>query len=360
MAYSIASTDSSDGTRTSTRPLTTDHSAARGAAANRAIRVIVADGTRMGSQLIADALKTDLRFDVAGVCAASDEVLERAAAVQPDVVIINVNLDDQPLKGFEVAKQLRTVHSGTKVIVLLDSPKRDLVIRAFGSGARGIFCRAQSIEALRKCICIVHAGQVWASSEELRIVLETFAESAPTRLVDSRGAVLLSKREQDVVRCVTEGLTNREIAQRLKLSEHTVKNYIFRIFDKLGVSTRVEVVLYAFSQRGAAGAGSPPLSEVERTRKAAEEGVGPAQLKLAEMYREGQGVGRDQLASYMWFLVADSMGRELCARAHAALDAASGELSRGEIEAAGRMATEWLDQHGYRLSLPARGAKAAD
>jgi DNA-binding CsgD family transcriptional regulator len=63
----------------------------------------------------------------------------------------------------------------------------------------------------------------------------------------SASGVSLSKREQDVVRCVAEGLTNREIAGRLTLTEHTVKNYLFRIFDKLGVSSRVEVVLYAFN-----------------------------------------------------------------------------------------------------------------
>jgi len=67
------------------------------------------------------------------------------------------------------------------------------------------------------------------------------------RVIDARGAALLSRREQEVVRCVAEGLSNREIAQRLGLTEHTVKNYLFRIFDKLGVSKRVEVVLYAYS-----------------------------------------------------------------------------------------------------------------
>jgi DNA-binding CsgD family transcriptional regulator len=66
-------------------------------------------------------------------------------------------------------------------------------------------------------------------------------------MIDAKGAILLSRREQEVVRCVAEGLSNREIAQRLGLTEHTVKNYLFRIFDKLGVSKRVEVVLYAYS-----------------------------------------------------------------------------------------------------------------
>jgi len=72
-------------------------------------------------------------------------------------------------------------------------------------------------------------------------------EALPMRMIDAKGAVLLSRREQEVVRCVAEGLSNREIAQRLGLTEHTVKNYLFRIFDKLGVSKRVEVVLYAYS-----------------------------------------------------------------------------------------------------------------
>src|SRR5437879_6164868 len=282
-------------TRVSTIPLRQNRVTVEESRANHTIRVVVADGTRMGSQLIADALKGDPRFAVAGVCVTAQEVFETVASCSPDVVVVSVNLEEQPLKGFDVAKQLRSTQPATKVILLLDSPKRDLVVRAFGSGARGVFCRAKSIEALRKCICIVDAGQVWASSEELHFVLETLAESAPSRLVDARGTVLLSKREQDVVRCVTEGLTNREIAQRLKLSEHTVKNYIFRIFDKLGVSTRVEMVLYAFSQRspvqppGSSDLAGKQLPEIERNRRRAEEGVGAAQLRLAEMYQEGRG-----------------------------------------------------------------------
>jgi DNA-binding CsgD family transcriptional regulator len=78
-------------------------------------------------------------------------------------------------------------------------------------------------------------------------LLEALGEALPLRVIDARGTELLSRREQEVVRCVAEGLSNREIAQRLGLTEHTVKNYLFRIFDKLGVSKRVEVVLYAYS-----------------------------------------------------------------------------------------------------------------
>ena len=77
--------------------------------------------------------------------------------------------------------------------------------------------------------------------------MEAFSQLAPLRVVNSEGLRLLAKREEDVVRLVAEGMTNREIAGELGLSEHTVKNYLFRIFDKLGISSRVELVLYVVS-----------------------------------------------------------------------------------------------------------------
>ncbi|HEY6293433.1 MAG TPA: response regulator transcription factor, partial [Terriglobia bacterium] len=98
------------------------------------------------------------------------------------------------------------------------------------------------------CIACVHEGQIWASAEELGFVLEALREPQPLRVANHAGAPLLTKREMAVVRCVAEGLTNREVAAQLGLSEHTVKNYMFRIFDKLGVSSRVELVLYVASQ----------------------------------------------------------------------------------------------------------------
>src|SRR5439155_2835648 len=108
------------------------------------------------------------------------------------------------------------------------------------------------LKLLGKCILCVHQGQVWASSDELLYLLAAVAQPVPMRFTSVTGNSLLSARELDVVRCVAEGLSNREIASRLTLREHTVKNYLFRIFDKLGVSSRVEVVLYALAGGGAA------------------------------------------------------------------------------------------------------------
>ena len=85
------------------------------------------------------------------------------------------------------------------------------------------------------------------------------------RVVDANGVNLLTNREEDVVRLVAEGLTNREIAERLKLSEHTIKNYVFRIFDKLGINTRVELVLYATTHHKETGTSRTSFDEDPRS-----------------------------------------------------------------------------------------------
>jgi len=208
---------------------------------------LAADSNRMNNQLLADALMRDNRFRVLEGEPTAEAIVSAAEKEMLDIVILSPVLEDDSTKGFRVARQLRAARPETRIIILLDSCERSAVTEAFRSGARGIFCRNESLKSLAKCISCVHDGQIWASSRELRYLLEAFSETMPMRLVDASGTSILSRREQDVVRCVAEGLSNREIATRLHLTEHTVKNYLFRIFDKLGVSSRVEVVLYAFS-----------------------------------------------------------------------------------------------------------------
>lgn len=102
---------------------------------------------------------------------------------------------------------------------------------------------------LPKCIESVHNGQIWAGTKELEYLVSAVASSRPLRVVDACGRNILSKREDEVVALVADGLTNREVSEMLKLSEHTVKSYLFKIFEKLGISTRVELVLYALAEQ---------------------------------------------------------------------------------------------------------------
>ncbi len=218
-------------------------------AADKTLRVLVADSTLLTGRLIADALSRDRKLSITDVKRSS--VVAMASSLEPHVVILSEALEGISGRGFEVLTELRAAVPETRVVMLIDSAERDLVVESFRRGARGVFCRSDALTMLPRCVYRVHEGQLWVSSAQLEYLLETLDEAPVTRLVNAQGTVLLSKREQDVTRCLAAGLTNREIAQQLKISQNTVKNYLFRIFNKLGVSSRVEVVLYAAGQRRA-------------------------------------------------------------------------------------------------------------
>jgi two-component system nitrate/nitrite response regulator NarL len=102
------------------------------------------------------------------------------------------------------------------------------------------------------CVQAVHRGEVWASSEELRFVFSALPQIPLDGTIDgesTKRAVLLTKREEGLARLVAEGFTNRDISRHMNLSENTVRNYLFRIFNKLGTSNRLELALHVINQR---------------------------------------------------------------------------------------------------------------
>lgn len=215
------------------------------------IRVLVADDTRIHTDLLAEALRRDRQLEVVASPDRSRDLVETVKQNRVSVVVLSSNIDEEPLRGFELLRQLRASNSGILAIMLLDSSKRETVLQAFHAGARGIFSRHDSVDSLSKCIRSVYEGQVWATSEQVSFAVEALAGYPVVRALDANGLSLLSKREMDVVRSLAEGLTNREIAERLGLSQHTIKNYLFRVYDKLGVSSRLELLFMTMSQAGA-------------------------------------------------------------------------------------------------------------
>jgi two-component system, NarL family, nitrate/nitrite response regulator NarL len=246
------------------------------------IRVLVADRTRMNSQLVADALARGQNFQVAEAEPNEAAILEAVGHESPDVILLSSTLEDDPTKGSHVARHLRIAYPKINIVMLLDASEADAVVEAFRAGSRGVFCRKEPLDNLAKCIRSAHAGQVWANSRELGYLLKALAEDMPTRWGGTSDLSLLSKREQDVVRCVADGLSNREIARQLKLTEHTVKNYLFRVFNKLGVSSRVELVLYAFRLAQS----SPPSSHGMR---ASQQVDAPDDVKLGKAQKLSSG-----------------------------------------------------------------------
>jgi DNA-binding NarL/FixJ family response regulator len=205
----------------------------------------------MGCQLLREVLvRSRLNtFKVVSCAVSRDQIIDAMKRLHVDVALISENLEDGPLAGFRVLNDLRLSHPKTRVVILLRSARDELVVDAFRGGAKGVFCRTETWQHLRKCIQAVHKGQVWVNSHQLHSVLEALVTAIPLRLVNPHGGKLLTKREEDVVRQVADGLTNRGVAHKLGLTEHTVSNYLFRIYDKLGISSRVELVLYALKQQ---------------------------------------------------------------------------------------------------------------
>jgi DNA-binding NarL/FixJ family response regulator len=278
------------------------------------IRVLVADSSRIHTNLLAEALKRDVHLEVIPFDSESRHLASAAMTLDIDVLVINANLDEQASRGFEVLRELHIVNSVIRAVVLMDTLNDEMVLSAFRAGARGIFGKNQPVEVLCQCVRCVYQGQIWANSRELSLAVEALANSPTVRTVNARGLTLLSKREIQVVHCLAEGLNNREIADRLKLSQHTVKNHLFRIFDKLGVSSRIELLSMTLSQPSTAPLaleGPKNASNQQGFRddfallqKAADAGLPAAQLTLAQIYLARRTDPRDAVRAYTWYLVA--------------------------------------------------------
>lgn len=215
-------------------------------ASSSPIPILIADSNRMQSQLLISALRRHSEFEITACSMDTVSILDAVADKLPRVALLSLSsLTNMP----EALTTLRRFHMSRPEIpkvLLAESVNRELVISSFRSGARGIFSITNAdLRSLCKCLIRVAAGQVWATTEQLNYILEMISEVPSLRVLNAAGNRLLTPREEQVVALVAEGLGNRQVALELNLSEHTIKKYLFRIFEKLGISTRVELVLYA-------------------------------------------------------------------------------------------------------------------
>ena len=212
-------------------------------------RVLVAERNLMQGELLTRALCDENDFEIIGTVSDCKEVLRLLRRFEPGIAIVSSDLQDGICAGLDLIAEVRAKNPRTMTVVLLDDSDRESVVEAFRNGARGIFLRTQPFTMFPKCLRAILQGQVWVRNEEVEYLLEALTRPQPSHLVTSKVKSALTSRESEIARLVAEGLSNREIASKLSLSEHTIKNHMFRIFDKTGVSSRVALVLYAFSQQ---------------------------------------------------------------------------------------------------------------
>ena len=214
------------------------------------ISVLIADADKMSAHLIADGLTRGRHdIDVVAVSNSSAETIRELERNQPNIALIGAHLEDGLMRGYHVLQCLQLSSPKTTAIMLIPESDRDMVVDAFRGGAKGVFRRLQSIKLLPKCIRMVHEGQIWAETRDLSLILEFLTRLKPLRAVKPGGGITrLTPRERAVVQLLADGLSTRDISQKLALTEHTVRNYLSSIYEKLGVSSRVELALYAVAR----------------------------------------------------------------------------------------------------------------
>ena len=270
-------------------------------AAKGRIRIIIADRNRMGSQLLAESLARDDRFEVVALAGPHDLPFV-VIARKPDVAVISAEFDSDARKGIQLARSINLHHPSIYLVILHETCQREAVVASFRNGARGVFCRTEPISEFIECVERVSRGQIWASNTEIGFLLEALQSIPSCDGIDKvRG---LSKREVSVAEAAAQGFTNKQIADQLGLSEHTIKNYLARIFEKLSVSNRIELLfLLEHSQLQGGPAETVPSNRdgsIETYLKAAEDGLAVAQFVVGMAYLEGCGIEKDEHSAYFW------------------------------------------------------------
>ena len=211
------------------------------------IRIAVADDHPIFRDGLRQLLSLECDFEVVAEARDGTEVVEILADVEPDVLLLDLHMPQRD--GIATLSGIDHHRLKTKVIVLTASEDPDQHVRALKQGASGIVLKQSATELLAESIRKVHQGGVWLDAKGTAALMDHF--SGPTDdPTEGPKNPTLSSREKEIIALVAQGLKNKEIAGKLYVAEQTAKNHLHKIFDKLGVSARIELALYALEGKG--------------------------------------------------------------------------------------------------------------
>jgi DNA-binding NarL/FixJ family response regulator len=209
------------------------------------IRVVLADDHPIVRDGLRKLLSLEEDIQVVGEASDGREVLQIVQQTEPDVVILDLRMPN--LDGLSALQALQQFNKKAKIIILTASEDKNEFVQAMKLGCSGIVLKQTAPELIVKSIRKVYAGEIWLDSHTTAAVMRQFA--SPSDVMGGTGKTRerspLSQREREIVSLVAQGYKNKEMAEKMFISEQTVKNHLHNIFDKLGVSDRLELALYA-------------------------------------------------------------------------------------------------------------------
>jgi DNA-binding NarL/FixJ family response regulator len=218
--------------------------------------VFVGGASELDCQLLAASLaRKGVR--VIGSAFRAAEIIAGVSNLRPQAALISGRLEEGDFAGLAVVREISLEQPDLRSVVLVDSADPEVVVESYRCGAVGVFSRSNGSAELRMCIQKVLQGNPWVSDADVLCLIGEIRKRPRAPGANSNGGLpsggtsLLTRREEQIVELLMTGMTNREMARQLGLSEHTIKNYFFSIFEKIGVSTRVELLLYAMTRRKA-------------------------------------------------------------------------------------------------------------
>lgn len=207
------------------------------------INILIADERPMYREALRNLLTQQPGLNVVGEAASDKETLRQASKLQPNILLLNLCRSGFP--GMETLRQLAGGTLPMRTIVFADGADRGNIVEALKLGARGVIKRQTSTLLLMKCIRAVAAGEYWVAHGNMQDLIDCLRQSQAEGNGKNGNGYRLTGREVEITGAIADGYTNKEIARKCGISEQTVKHHLTSIFEKVGVTNRLELALFA-------------------------------------------------------------------------------------------------------------------
>jgi len=214
---------------------------------NGAIRILLADDHPVVRIGVRNMLKAEGNFDVVGEASDGDEAITQTLELLPDILLLDLYMPRLP--GLEAMRAIMSGSPRVKILLLTSTISTQQIIEALQIGARGIVLKDALVDHLTTAIRSVVGGDYWIGGKRVVNLVGALHELMQQAAVPERKTYGLTPRELEVVGCIVEGCSNRDVAKQFAISEETVKRHLSNIFDKTGVSTRLELALFAIAHQ---------------------------------------------------------------------------------------------------------------